>query len=64
MVGGMDGGEAPEWSEETAYGALANLVFWHFTSWSDDGQELLPTRRIRTPSEVFAAAAAMLAGAA
>lgn len=58
MVGGMSGGEQPEWDEETAWEALREHVFWNFTTW--DGEDLKPTRHFRTPAEVFAGAAEII----
>jgi hypothetical protein len=59
MVGAMQGYYEPEWDEESAYGALRAHVFYHFTDYSEDGWR--PTRRIRTPRDVFAAAGEMIA---
>lgn len=28
MTGGMSGGEQPEWSEETVYGVLSDVLWW------------------------------------
>lgn len=66
MVGGMSGYYEPEWDEECAWLALANLVWWHFTDWGDqvdsDGLPVpIRTRRLRTPSDIFRGAADMLA---
>ena len=58
MVGAMSGYYEPEWSEETAYGALLNLVHVHFTDWSTELPR--PTRMLRTPREVFSAAGDMV----
>lgn len=54
MVGGMSGGEEPEWSDETAWEALTGIVYWTFTTW--DGEDLVPTRKFRSPSEILRAA--------
>lgn len=59
MVGETSGYYEPEWSEECAYAALANLVYWHFTEWSDEG-EPRPTRRIRAPRDIFRGADQMI----
>jgi hypothetical protein len=59
MVGAMSGYETPEWDEESAWGALADQVHWHFVQFNEDA--LVPTRRLRTPSEVFRAADDMVA---
>lgn len=59
MVGGMSGYYEPEWDEESAWGALDYLVRIHFTDWGAE-PDPLPTRRIRTVSDVFAAALDMI----
>lgn len=51
MVGGMDGGESPEWSEETAWDSLTEMVIWSFTTFDPDTDDLVATRTFRTPSE-------------
>lgn len=61
MVGGMSGYYEPEWDEETAWGALTDIVRWHFTEYSKETGDVEPTRCLRTPREVFAAAADILA---
>ncbi|WP_439398756.1 hypothetical protein ACRQ5Q_15275 [Bradyrhizobium sp. PMVTL-01] len=61
MVGGMSGYYEPEWDEETAWEALRTLVIHHFMDWDESGPT--PTRKIRTPSEVFAAAHDIIAEA-
>ena len=59
MVGAVSGYYEPEWDEETAWDALSSLVRWHFIDC--DGDKLIPTRELRTPREVFIAAAEMIA---
>lgn len=59
MVGGMDGGEQPEWSEETAWEALRMLVWAEFTDWSKD--DPVPLREFKTPGDIFRAAAELIA---
>lgn len=54
MVGEVSGYYEPEWDEESAYGALATYVHYHFCDWDENGGS--PTRRIRTPRDVFRAA--------
>lgn len=60
MVGAMQGYYEPEWEEETAWGALREIVAGEFTDWSavarDDYAVPWLTRSLRTPSDVFAAA--------
>ncbi|MBO9589578.1 hypothetical protein [Devosia sp.] len=56
MVGAVSGYYEPEWDEETAWEALTRLVYTHFTDWCAY-PDPLPTRRIRSVSDVFAAAA-------
>ena len=56
MVGAMSGGEEPEWSEETAYEALRTSLSYHFTRYDYEEEDLFPTRRLRSPTDVFAAA--------
>jgi hypothetical protein len=60
MVGGMSGYYEPEWDEETAWDSLSRMVHEHFMHYSRDGVPR-PTRRLRTPSDVFNAAADMVA---
>lgn len=64
MVGGMDGGMQSEWSERSAWEALCELVFWNFVNVyvdsSMDGRAE-PTRPLDTPSQIFKAAADMIA---
>lgn len=55
MVGGMSGGESPEWDEETAWDALQGLVLAHFTDWGCSSPPE-PTRVLDTPAQIFAAA--------
>lgn len=59
MVGGMSGYYEPEWDEESAWGALDYLVRIHFTDWGAE-PDPLPTRSIRSVSDVFSAAADMI----
>jgi hypothetical protein len=54
MVGAVSGYYEPEWDEETAWDALCQQVYWSFVDYS--GGELLPTRKLRTPTEIFRAA--------
>ncbi|MCA1490146.1 hypothetical protein I6F11_04330 [Ensifer sp. NBAIM29] len=66
MLGWMDGGEQPEWDEECAWIALKNHVLWHFTDFDKLMDDDCPpggalTRSLRTPREVFAAAADIIA---
>lgn len=61
MVGAVSGYYEPEWAEETAWGALAERVRWHFTEYNAVSGDLEPNRVMRTPSEVLAAASVMLA---
>jgi hypothetical protein len=55
----MVGYYEPEWSEQTAWEALVELVRWHFTDCSDE--ELRPTRALKKPAAIFCAADEMLA---
>lgn len=59
MVGEVSGYYEPEWDEESAYGALATYVRYHFCVWDGDGPS--PLRRIRTPRDVFRAANEIIA---
>jgi len=61
MVGAMYGGEEPEWSEETAYEALRTILSFHFSGFDHEAENLFCTRRLITPTEVFAAAAEAIA---
>jgi len=58
MIGGMSGYYEPEWDEETAWEALCNLVIYQFTDVveREDGLHMVSTRKLRTASQVFAAA--------
>lgn len=60
MVGGMSGYYEPEWDEESAWCALRQLVHWHFIEVDGETLKVTPTRRLRTPSEIFKAAHEML----
>ncbi|TYC93009.1 hypothetical protein [Novosphingobium sp. BW1] len=60
MVGGMSGGEQPEWDEICAYACLASWVCSHFTDWSN-WERPIPTRDLTTVSKIFAAADDMVA---
>jgi hypothetical protein len=60
MVGGMSGGEQPEWDEECAYAALYSWVWSHFTDWSDY-ENIRRTRDLSSVSKLFAAADEMVA---
>lgn len=59
MVGAMEGYYEPEWSEQTAYEALCDIVFMEFTDWREESQDL--TRPLNNPSLIFAAAAGLIA---
>jgi hypothetical protein len=59
MVGAMSGYYEPEWDEETAWDALKDLVYVHFTDWGED--DALLTRQLDTVGDFFAAAADMIA---
>lgn len=61
MVGEMSGYETPEWSEETAWGALTEIVFWHFTEYNPEYETLDPTRTYHCHEDFFRAADEMLA---
>lgn len=60
MVGAVSGGEEPEWDEETAWDSLREMVWWHFAHYDGTQAAPTPTRSLRTPAEVFAAAADMI----
>lgn len=66
MVGAMQGYYEPEWSEESAWGALHEIVACHFTDWDAVAREdeTVPwlTRRLCNPADIFRAADDMLAG--
>jgi hypothetical protein len=69
MVGASEGYEEPEWEETTAWVALSDILFSHFTDWAScgrwDGEGEMPvpnlTRSLRTPREIFQAARDMIA---
>lgn len=56
MVGAVTGYYEPEWDEQTAYEALLSIVRVEFTDWIDRDEVPPLTRRLDTPSHVFAAA--------
>ncbi len=60
MIGGMTGYYEPEWDEESAYGALATYVHYAFMDYTDAG-EMMAARPLRTPRQIFAAAAELIA---
>lgn len=59
MVGGMSGYYEPEWDEQSAWEALTEFVFNHFTDYSEDGPSI--TREFRSPADFFRAAAEIIA---
>jgi hypothetical protein len=59
MVGCVSGYYEPEWSEETAWEALTEAVYWHFAEFDDAG-ELVTARSLRSPSDVLRAAGEIL----
>jgi hypothetical protein len=61
MVGGMSGYYEPEWDEECAWAALCEQVYWHFTDYDEEKDDLKPTRRLRVPSEILQGARDMIA---
>lgn len=61
MVGAVSGYYEPEWDEETAWDALSEAVREHFMDYADGQTPPRPTRRLRTPREVFQAAADLCA---
>lgn len=57
MVGSMDRTDSPEWSEQTAWDSLYEIVTWSFMAWNVDGSGTCwPKRDLRTPSDIFKAA--------
>lgn len=60
MVGEVSGYYQPEWDEESAYGALATYVRYAFMDYTDAG-EMMAARPLRTPRQIFAAAAELIA---
>jgi hypothetical protein len=61
MVGGMSGYYEPEWDEECAWKALSDTVFWTFTDYDEEADDLKPTRELRTPAAILQAAREMIA---
>lgn len=59
MVGAMEGYYEPEWSEETAWEALLDIVWWEYVICDEDGP--IPLRRFDTPTKVLATAYEMIA---
>jgi hypothetical protein len=57
MVGATTGYYEPEWDEETAWDALKEAVYNHFTDIDEDKEELVITRKLLTPTDFFRAAA-------
>lgn len=60
MVGAVSGYYEPEWDEETAWDALRQQVYYHFMDYDENTSDLKPTRVLRTPSDIFAAARDMI----
>lgn len=60
MVGAMSGGEEPEWSEETAWDSLRDIVRWEFAQPNEEGVWTI-TRSLANPARVFALALTMAA---
>ena len=60
MVGCMSGYYEPEWDEETAWSALSNWVYNHFMDYDPATEDVIATRRFRSPAEIFAAADELL----
>lgn len=58
MVGAVIGYYEPEWYEQTAFGALQDMVYSHYTDWA--AEPPTSTRRIRNISEFFTAANDMI----
>ena len=59
MVGSMDGGYEPEWSEECAWSALLSLVWASYVDWAAaavSNDKPVCTRDLSTPSKIFRAA--------
>lgn len=62
MVGAVSGYYEPEWSEETAWEALREAVFWRYVELDSDGDMLSPRPpQLESVSTIFAAAADMAA---
>lgn len=56
MVGSISGYYEPEWDEETAWGAMHNLVAMHFTDWetaAKTGVTPKLTRPLKTYQQIF-----------
>lgn len=60
MVGGISGYYEPEWDEECAWGALYKIVVDSFCDYDEEKEELIPTRVLRTPSDILRAAEEMI----
>lgn len=60
MVGGMDGGEQPEWSEETAWEALTEQVYWSFIDFHPETGDIIAARDFPTPRAIFQGAAEII----
>lgn len=61
MTGGMSGYYEPEWSEECAYAALFQHLSYSFAEYDEKTEDLVPTRLLSSPSDVFAAASELVA---
>jgi hypothetical protein len=61
MVGATSGYYEPEWDEQSAWEALTQVVYDHFTDWSEEEPKL--TRSLNSPREILQAATEMLANA-
>ena len=72
MVGEISGYYEPEWSEETAWDSLRDIVYWNFTEMIDvtdstgdaEWQHPVCKRDLSTPTLIFKAAQEILAGSA
>lgn len=53
MIGGMDSGPEPEWSEETTYGLLRNIVECSFIEYDEETGDILKPRPLLSVTEVF-----------
>ena len=60
MVGSVSGHYEPEWDEETAWDALKQIVIFSFMDYR--GGKMVPTRVMRTPSQIFLAGRDLIAG--
>lgn len=64
MLGAMEGYYEPEWSEQTAWGALVEHVYLAFSEYDPTTENLRCARRLDTAGRILAAAEELVANIA